>query len=394
MGPVFWIFRQYFLRDFRNRFTIFWTLVFPVLLMSIMILIFGNLGEGTGINIRAGIVDEDLGTFSQIVVDVFQEIAAEEESWLELSAVEKEGLDAELAKLRQGERHAVLHLKKGFTEDIYLGVMEQRILPGEVSVQAKVAIYGKSQSQSSEIAVSALTQVLQAINREISIRSDLIARDELVDLSFAYVEVGEETGQPFSYVDYIVPGIMLMAFLSTGISAVVEGITSLRDRGILKRYFATPISTFQYSSGLVLYNLCLALLQVLLIYSFGRFVFGTEINPFKLEPLMYLIYSIIVLMGFGLFMAAISRTANAANSLINIVFYPMMFLGGLFFPLTELPLFLQIITAVNPVTYLINGLRDSLGVFVSPTSAFLNIMVPMVWLLFCIYIGVRRFRWD
>ncbi len=394
MGPVFWIFRQYFLRDFRNRFTIFWTLVFPVLLMSIMILIFGNLGEGTGINIRAGIVDEDLGTFSQIVVDVFQEIAAEEESWLDLSAVEKEGLDAELAKLRRGERHAVLHLKKGFTEDIYLGVMEQRILPGEVSVQAKVAIYGKSQSQSSEIAVSALTQVLQAINREISIRSDLIARDELVDLAFAYVEVGEETGQPFSYVDYIVPGIMLMAFLSTGISAVVEGITSLRDRGILKRYFATPISTFQYSSGLVLYNLCLALLQVLLIYSFGRFVFGTEINPFKLEPLMYLIYSIIVLMGFGLFMAAISRTANAANSLINIVFYPMMFLGGLFFPLTELPLFLQIITAVNPVTYLINGLRDSLGVFVSPTSAFLNIMVPMVWLLFCIYIGVRRFRWD
>jgi ABC-2 type transport system permease protein len=71
-----------------------------------------------------------------------------------------------------------------------------------------------------------------------------------------------------------------------------------------------------------------------------------------------------------------------------------MFLGGLFFPVGELPLLLRAIVLVNPLTYLAEGLRTSLGVQGGTISSPLTIVVPLCWIALCVLVASRRLNWD
>jgi ABC-2 type transport system permease protein len=73
---------------------------------------------------------------------------------------------------------------------------------------------------------------------------------------------------------------------------------------------------------------------------------------------------------------------------------PMLFLGGLFFPLGNLPAALKAVTLVNPLTYLAHGLRVSLGVETAVISWPVTVGVPLAWIAICIFITSRKLAWD
>ena len=79
-----------------------------------------------------------------------------------------------------------------------------------------------------------------------------------------------------------------------------------------------------------------------------------------------MILALVTLLALGLVISAVARTANAASALANGLLYPMMFLGGLYFPVGQLPYPIKLVVVVNPVTYLVNGLRHSLECSLHP----------------------------
>jgi len=81
-------------------------------------------------------------------------------------------------------------------------------------------------------------------------------------------------------------------------------------------------------------------------------------------------------------------------AIANVLNMPMMFLGGLFFPVGGLPLVLRVIVFVNPLTYLSDGLRMSLGVESGTFSLPLTVGVPLAWILVCVLVASRRLKWD
>jgi len=72
----------------------------------------------------------------------------------------------------------------------------------------------------------------------------------------------------------------------------------------------------------------------------------------------------------------------------------MMFLSGLFFPITGLPLFLLALVYVNPVSYLIDSLRAGLGVGTAVMPGLLRLAVPLGWIALSIAVAGMRLRWD
>ena len=401
------IFRQHVLVNIRNRFELFWSLGFPLVIMTILVLIFANMNTPGGISLTLSLVNLDPeessvqpgGHLSSVLAGILQGISEEEESWLILRTppedmTNDEFLEAELEALELGQRAAVLVIPEGFDGGVRQAVMTRMMPQSTPTSPASVKLYGRANSQASNIAFTALSQVVEGMNREVSMETGMTDPAMLIPSDHITLEEIGEGGRPFSYVNYIIPGIIMMGFLMTGLSAVVENLAMLRDKGVLRRYFVTPITTKAYFSGLLLHVLTISAAQVVLVYFLGRLAWNAEIDLFTPVSILYLLFSTIVLLSFGFLVASLAKSANAAAALTNIVLYPMMFLGGLFFPVMGVPEIVRVVVLVNPVTYLINGLRDTLGVYPSATSDLLNLVVPSVWLILCTIISITRFRWE
>ncbi len=392
MKPEFMVFRMFLFRLLRDKFALFWTLIFPMFLLGILVLFFGNLtGEQMPFEARIALVDEDRGEISEVMVDVMKTISAEEGSWLLIEIYS----DLEMAKEKLGEgiHHAVFRIPGGFSGDVMANVGGQFMRREELP-NARIEILSREGIQISGIAATAMEQVVEVFNSELFLETGLMLPEDRIGFKTEMVQIEPGEVSTFNYVNYIVPGIILMAFIMAGLDELVTNLTSPRDKGILRRFFATPLKSRQYIWGLLFYICLISLLQLLIIYWFGRLVFSAQINLLSPLPLFFTVYSLLVLLGVGLLISTLAKNADAAGRIGNIIFYPMMFLGGLYFPIEGMPFFIRIISEVNPVTYLVNGLRDSLGVFPSSTSMEANILIPGLWLIVGLVGGIKRFRWD
>ena len=100
-------------------------------------------------------------------------------------------------------------------------------------------------------------------------------------------------------------------------------------------------------------------------------------------------------MAFGFLIASLARTANGGMATANILNMPMMFLSGMFFPTGGLPSFIMVIVYANPVSYLLEGLRRSVGVQNSTIMPSIWIViVPLLWILVSSLVSARKLKWD
>ncbi|MGI6149305.1 MAG: ABC transporter permease [Limnochordia bacterium] len=374
MRQVRAVFRGLLLSSLRDKYTLFWDLVFPIILLVILVSIFGNLGETLSeVVFDVGLVTSapsgrELVPIGAIVQEAFAEMAAAEPTWLNLYT--ESSLADELEALARGERHAVVHVQ---------------------GTEAEVHI--RSGRMMSEIAGDTLAQVLRSFNLGINERLGLLTAPT-VRTVYRDVDAAAAVQGSFSFAAYMVPGIILMVFLSSGLGPMVQRLGIDRELGRLRRLFASPLSPGQYFGGVLLYILALSLVQVGLIYGAGALFFGVKLKLLSLEAVFFMVLSLTTLLSVGLVISALAKTANSASALSNALLYPMMFLGGLYFPVMQVPYPLRFLVLVNPVTYLVNGLRHTTGVLVSPTPHWANIVVPAVFAVVCTAIGLAKFNWD
>lgn len=386
MAAIKAIFLQHLRGQFRNKYSIFWALIFPLVLMTILILILGGM-EGGDFTLDIGLAaspDAAFDTYPGIVTSVFRGIESDEDGWINVTWPEPgQALDdflaAERSALENGDRHAVLFVPAGSPPQ-----------------PAEFQVFRRPENQLSLIAVDVIQAIMGEINKQINFITGGVERADLVAVNNYELEIGtaEAEEEGFSMGAFLVPGIILLTFLSSGLQILVEEVASLRFRGILKRYFATPLQAGQFFAGTIAYIILLTAVQLLVIYGWGRFIFGIELPIFRLSALAYLIYALLVSLSFGFIVLAVIKSKESVGMVTQGLIYPMAFLGGVFFPVTEMPGLIKIIVMINPMTYLVNGLRDILDVYPSPTAGYLNLIVPGVWLFIGLIVSVKFFRWN
>jgi ABC-2 type transport system permease protein len=190
------------------------------------------------------------------------------------------------------------------------------------------------------------------------------------------------------------PGIILMGFFTNGLFGIPGTILFSRDRRVLRRYWVTPLSVPRYLAGLSIGHLSLCVLQFAIVYAIGRFALGSSVSFAAPDAVLYLILAAITFMSFGFLIASLAKTGNAGMAVANVVNMPMMFLSGLFFPIAGLPVVLAAIVRVNPVSYLADGLRASVGVESGLFSTTLVVAVPLAWIAVSSAVAAWRLRWD
>ncbi|TDO89328.1 ABC-type multidrug transport system permease subunit [Halanaerobium saccharolyticum] len=354
--------------------------------MTILVLIFGGQIE-ENVTFRISIVSPEVeetntvNSYPAIINTVFELIEASEESrWFQFYRKEENQsrsnfLQEERKKLEQGERELVL------------------VIPEiEWGASAQLEIYRQPERQLSLIAADMITSIINELNKEINIAEGNISRDELINVSSREIAIMEsESRSDFSFAEFLVPGIILFSFLISGLEIFVEKISSMRAREILKRYFATPLRAVEYFSGILGFIILLSITQVVLIYSWAKIFFDINLAIFRPEFIFYMLFSLIVSIALGFLLLSIVKNKE---SVTQAVIYPMAFLGGMFFEVSNLSGVISLVAKINPMYYLVNGMRDALGIYPSPTPVLLNILVPAIWLFGSIIISSYKFSWN
>ena len=164
------------------------------------------------------------------------------------------------------------------------------------------------------------------------------------------------------FIHFIYPGILAMTVLTSsllsGTSVVVD-----REHGFLKEVLVAPLSRVGVILGKALGGSLTSLLQGMIMLVIAPII-GLSITPLlvvKLLPTLLILS--LALSGLGILMATRMRSQQGFQFLMQLIVFPLMFLAGVFFPVDGVPVWLQIVAKVNPLTYGVDAIRQ---IFLAP----------------------------
>lgn len=160
---------------------------------------------------------------------------------------------------------------------------------------------------------------------------------------------------------FLVPGIA--AYVLAIVAVLLTALTVAREheRGSMAQLFATPIGRFEIVLGKLLPYLVLGSLAVLLVLAFGAWVFDV---PFRGDAVALSLLSMLFLAGMlgqGLLISVLTKNQMVATQVATMAsMLPSLLLSGFIFPVENMPLPLQALSAVIPARYFVEGLRGVL----------------------------------
>jgi len=341
---------------FRNRGAIFFSLLVPLMIMTIFGLI--NFGNNTA-TVNIGVVDQANNQVSSRIVSGLKQVKAVK--------LHTGILDGEKRQLQQGNRDLV-------------AVIPAAIGSGRSAI---TAYYNQGNPQNSQVALAIMNQFVD-------------------QASFAFAGVSPALtlnakpvqSRNLTYVDFLVPGMIALSIMQTGLFGVVFTFVQWKQRGILRRLMATPMRVRDFFFSQLVTRLTTVALQIGVLIAVGILLFHFHYQG----NLLYLL--IVGIVGGGIFLAmglAISGAAKSeetAAPLANLISLPLMFLSGVFFPRSSMPAWLQTITQYSPLTYVSDALRSISIDGASLWGVRTQLLGIVIWLAITVVIATRLFKWE
>jgi len=196
------------------------------------------------------------------------------------------------------------------------------------------------------------------------------------------------------YIDFLLPGLLGMNLMGTGIWGIGFTIVDQRRRKLLKRLIATPMSRADYLIAFLLSRLCWLVLEVGVLLGFGILVFGVPLRGSLGTLLLVSVLSGLTFGGLGLLIGARARTTEAASGLMNLVMMPMWVFSGVFFSSANFPDVLQPFIQALPLTAVVDSLRGTMLEGAGLATISPELAIIGAWLLVSFTIALRIFRWQ
>lgn len=196
------------------------------------------------------------------------------------------------------------------------------------------------------------------------------------------------------YIDWVVPGLLGMNIMGTGMWSVGFSVVQARTRKLLKRFMATPMRRSHYLFSHMLSRLIFLVLEVAALLGFARLVFGIPMAGSLVTLAGFCLLGTFAFSGLGLLVASRARTVEGVSGLMNLVMVPMWIFSGVFFASENFPEVMQPFISLLPLTALNDALRgvmiDGQGIAGLTTSA----GILLGWTLVSFSAALRIFRWH
>ncbi|HZG56016.1 ABC transporter permease [Paenibacillus sp.] len=346
----------------RNRQMLFFTMFFPLLLMIGL----GTMLDGGDVALSGYVVDEDATEASAGVADTLLRVEA-------LGLTASGDRAAALEALRHGDTQLVVVLPAGFGEALAAG-----------GAAAEVKVFYEEQNMTvSQLGVQYVSGVVDGISKELT----------------GYEPAAAVAAEPVDslglrYIDFLVPGILAMMIMSTNLNGVAGQISSWRERGVLRRMQSTTLKAGTFIAAQITARLALNGLQAVVVLLIAALVFGTRASGSWLLVLFYIVLGTLVFMSIGFIIAGVAKTPESAGPIAGLISFPLMFLGNVFFPVRNMPEFLQPVVQALPIVHLSDALRAVMNVGAGLGDLWAETLTLVVWLVAAFAVASRTFKWE
>jgi ABC-2 type transport system permease protein len=191
-------------------------------------------------------------------------------------------------------------------------------------------------------------------------------------------------------VDFLVPGVLALAVMSTAMVSLAIATGYERRYGVLKRLGSTPLSRAGLLAAKTVNVIAIEIVQSIVIIVTGLLL-GWELNGGLALAAVFLLLGTIAFAGIGMLLAGTLR-AEATLATANGLFLVLLFIGGMAYPLDKLPTVLEELAKVLPAAALAESVRGALTPGVAVPSW--SIVVLALWAVGAPLLASRLFRWE
>jgi len=190
----------------------------------------------------------------------------------------------------------------------------------------------------------------------------------------------------------IVPGLVAMILFQTATSLTALAIVKERERGTIEQLIVTPIRSWELIIAKIIPYILVSFANTVLIMAVGTFLFGVP-----LRGSLLLLFSLVGLyllptLGLGLLISTAARTQQQAQLMTMPIMLPSMLLSGVFFPTSSLPVFLQLIGNLLPLTYFVIVLRSIVIKGVGLNMLMPQVIALAIFAILLLGLAARRFQ--
>jgi ABC-2 type transport system permease protein len=349
----------------RNRNMVIWSLFLPILMM----LALGTLvGDGMRFQVRVAVADEDGSTASR----QFAEELGKTEGIRLFPTPRNEGP----GRIRKGDADLLVVVKKGFGKRVASPA-------GGETARLITLYYDKSNPAVAEIGTALIRQAVDHLNKRLVHFRPTIGVEEI-----------NVQSRPMSYIDFLVPGILSLMIMSNNLNGVAATIASWRERGILRRMQGTPLSSATFIAAQITARILLNAVQAIAVLLVAYFVFDVQVYGSWAALIFFILLGTLTFLSIGFIIASLARSPESASPIAGLISFPMIFVGGIFFPIRDLPDILQPVVEVIPIVHLTRALREIMTNGAGLADLWIPTAALSAWLVVSFLAAAKSFRWD
>ncbi|MEO8488649.1 ABC transporter permease [Pseudomonas sp.] len=344
----------------RSKSSLFWAMGFPVLLLTVMLMAFGQRGS--------------LGT----VKVEFVEGGAQESADLRCEAAIRQafaGADpvkAEFSKVSSPATVAANTVRIVFPAGAG---------PLQVHYDFKGAL-----------AVRAAARVV-----EIAAVRCAAAEHGIVSADLVQFKDAASGAKAFDYGQFFTTGILVIVLMSLGIMSTALSIASLREHNALKIYACFPVPKLVFLASVLLSRVVMMLVSVGTLLLVARFGFGIDISLWSMQTLRAVPVILLggaMLLCVGILLASRTSSVKETELLCHLIHYPALFFGNLTIPLNDAPAWIRHVLSVVPINQFVSVLRQVMLEGASLTSLWLPLLTMAGWTALFMTAATLMFRWH
>ncbi|RIK06106.1 MAG: hypothetical protein DCC49_11720 [Acidobacteria bacterium] len=337
---------------FRDRQSLFWAMVFP-LLFTVIFSLFARSGGGGGTVVL--VVDEP-SPIADAITSAFEQSDA-------IKLERSSDFETASREVQDGKKAMAIHVTS--------------------PDKPIIVVFDQNNSQVTPLLLGALRQVVDAAN---------LAAAGVQKPAYVLEQQGLAARDVSAY-DFYLPGFVALGVMNFAIVGVAGSITQYREQKILRRIRAAPVKPVNFLGAQVLARVMLSILQIAVIIGVGLMM-GAHI--YGSIPLMFVIGAVgnLIFLNIGFVIAGRAKTVDSAQGAANAIAVPMMFLAGVFFPIALLPPVLQAILKFLPLTPLVSAMRKIALEAAGIGQLGGEIALLAAWIVVSFAAAVALFRFD
>lgn len=343
----------------RNKQALFWSMVFPIIFTVIFGFFFSGGSSGSGTIVLKN------NSQTEISKSIQESLKESDVFKIDQKASTLEALDL----LNKGKISGIIEIPENF------GALSSAS-PKKIKV-----IVDPANLQSNAVLLGFLNQLITSLNFKVNNIQPVFG-----------IEQEKTNSSDLNFFDFILIGLIGMALMNSSIQGVSIAMSHYRENKILKRITTTPLKPATFIIAEVLSRLIINIIQISIILLIGVYGFHAHIYGNIFLIYMFGILGAILFQSIGFTIAAVSKTTSAAEGMATAVAIPMMFLAGVFFPIDQLPSWLESIVKYLPLAPLLRMMRGIALESVSPFLDPINIVIVLAWIVVMLVISSYKFR--